>query len=225
MPEAPTRREMDTICGDRRLGKKMYDTLQAIDSLSSADAAILETMISNYSTILAGVGAKNGATVTAAETVLGDVHKTVLTMASTPITLTDEGGVGQYGGVKLYDFPAGNIQILGAILDASITLLTPFIDTAEGDVGIGTTAVTDGNALATTEQNIIPTTAIAALVSKVGPIDAISATASQIQLNGTATAIDAYINVRIDDDAAHATTASNLISGTLTLYWRNLGDI
>lgn len=151
----------------------------------------------------AGVGAKNGDTVAAVENGDPVLHKTVLTLTATPITLTDEAGAGQYGGVKLYDFPAGNILVFGAVVDADITLNeTWWTDTAEGDVGLGTTAVTNGDALATTEQNMIATTAIAAMTAQVGPIDTQSAGVATLGAAG-ATDSDAYLNIRIDDSAAH----------------------
>lgn len=150
----------------------------------------------------AGVGAKNGATVTSVENFPG-VFKTVLTLAATPITLTDDAGVGQYGGVKLYDMPPGNILVLGAVVDADITLNEAWwLAAAEGDVGMGSTAPTDGDALATTEENIIGTTDIAALDTATGPINA----QSDAQLiSGTAggTDLGIYLNVRIDDDSGH----------------------
>ncbi len=172
-----------------------------------------------------GLGAKNGSTVTVKEEGDGVLHKTILTLAATPITLTDEAAVGQYGGVKIYDMPAGNFVFLGAVIDAVLTLVeAAWLDTAEGDVGLGTTAPTDGNALATTEQNIIPTTAVAALVAQVGPIDAMSNGAVGGAVLGTAAApADIYLNARIDDDAAHA-TGTGTITGTVTLLWGKVGD-
>lgn len=171
----------------------------------------------------AGVGAKNGSTVTVAEYGDGNIHKTVLTLTATPITLTDDAGVGQYGGVKLYDMPAGNHLFLGAVIDADITLTgAQWVDNAAGDVGLGTTAVTDGDALATTEQNIIATTEIAAMTAQVGPINAGSADVATIAAAGT-TDSDIYLNVRIDDNAAH-TTSAGTITGTVTITWVNLGD-
>lgn len=170
-----------------------------------------------------GVGAKNGATVAVVENGDPVVHRSVLTLTATPITLTDDAGVGQYGGVKLYDFPAGNIHILGAVVDADITLTgTEWLDTAAGDIGLGTTAVTNGDALATTEQNIVATTEIAALAAQVGPINAQSAASVSLPAAG-GTDADLYLNVRIDDNAAHITSAGT-ITGTVTVSWINLGD-
>jgi hypothetical protein len=150
-----------------------------------------------------GVGTKSGSTVSVVEQSAGAIHKTILTLTATPITLTDDPGVGQYGSVKLYDFPAGNIVTLGASINADLTLAEAWwVDNTPGDVGLGTTAVTDGDALATTEQNIIVTTAIAALTAQVGPIDAQS---TDVGTSATAGATDADItlNIRIDDSAAH----------------------
>src|SRR5207245_10031196 len=111
-------------------------------------------------------GAHAGRAVAAEGSTRVIVHPAVLPLTARPITLTDGPGVGQYGGVKLYDFPAGNILPLGAVIDAEILLLTPFINTATGNIGLGTVAPTTGGALTTTKQNIVAATAIAALVAK-----------------------------------------------------------
>jgi hypothetical protein len=150
-----------------------------------------------------GAGAVGGGTITAAEYGNTVIHKTVLTLSGTPITLTDDAGTGQYGGVKLYDFPAGSVHVLGAVIDADITMTEAWwTDTAEGDVGLGSTLVTNGDALGTTEQNVVATTAIAALTAQVGPIDAGSTAAVTLAAAGTTDA-DLDLNVRIDDSAAH----------------------
>jgi len=196
----------------------------AVETVTDAGVAITGTLaVTGEQLTTAGVGAKNGSTVSVAEYGNGTVHKTVLTLTDTLITLTDDPGQGQYGGVKLYDFPAGNILVLGATIDADILLLTPFIDTAEGDVGLGTAAPSVGTALTGTKQNIVATTAIAALVAKAGPIDAQSVDVAPLSAAGAADS-DLYLNVRIDDDAAHTTTAGNKINGTVTVIWTNCGD-
>lgn len=198
-----------------------YDSTQQVD-MRGLELLVGRITATDESTI-SGVGAKNGATVTVSEEGNSVVHRTVLTLTATPITLTDEAGAGQYGGVKIYDLPVGLIQFLGARIDAGITLTaTQWTDTAEGDVGLGTTAVTDGNALATTEQNIIPTTAIAAMVAQAGPIDASSSiTQAGVVVDGTGGALDVFLNVRIDDAAAHITDGG-FITGVVSFTWINL---
>ncbi len=149
------------------------------------------------------VGDKAGATVSVVEQGSAILHRSVLTLTATPITLTDDPGVGQYGTIKLYDFPAGNIVTLGAVIDAELTLNeTWWVDASEGDVGLGTVATADGQALATTKQNIIATTAIAAMTAQVGPIDAQSTGGLSTGAAG-GTDADLILNVRIDDSALH----------------------
>jgi len=133
----------------------------------------------------------------------GVVKQSVITLLDQAIELTDEAGAGQFGSVLLKTMPAGNIHFLGAVLEADIRLVgADWLDTAEGDVALGTTAVTDADALATTEENIIGTTAIAALAAQAGPIDA-QADATLISGAAGGTDVEVHLNVLIDDDAAH----------------------
>jgi hypothetical protein len=162
--------------------------------------------------------------VTAVDQGSGGFHKTVFTLTDAPITLTDDAGNGQVGAIKLIDFPAGNIVIMGAVLDAELTLVgAEWTDTAAGDVGLGSAVVSGGGALSSTEQNVIPTTEIAPMVAQVGPITGQSTAATFLAAAGTTDA-DLYLNVRIDDNAAHI-TASGTITGTVTVLWANAGDI
>jgi hypothetical protein len=170
-------------------------------------------------------GVATDATIEAVESGDDLIHRTVLTLRSTSITLTDEAGQGQAGGVSVYTFPVGNILVLGAVVDAAIVLQgAPWTDTAEGDVGLGTAVTADAQALATDKQNLITTTEIAALVAQAGPIDCQTRTTAQVPL-GTAgaAAVQAFLNVRIDDQAAHV-TAAGLVTGTISLVWINLGN-
>ena len=177
----------------------------------------------NYLDNSSGLGTKNGSTVTVAEEGAGPIRKTIFTLTATPITLTDDAGVGQYGGVKLYDFPAGSIRTLGATIDANLTLVgTEWLDTAEGDVSLGTAAPASAIALATTKANILASTAIAAMVDQVGPINASSISDGGVAAAGTTDA-DLYLNIRIDDNAAHI-TSSGTVTGTVTVFWINVGD-
>ena len=175
------------------------------------------------------VGASAASLVTVAEYGDGVVHKTVITMASMVITVADSAGTGQYGSIKIYDMPVGVIAILGATLNSTITLVEAnWTDTAEGDVAVGTIAVTNASdAMSGTEQDIIPTTAIPALTAQVGAMDAAS-TATELAAgvwDGTGGAKDVYLNVLIDDAAAHAAADTLTVTGTLTLVWINLGDM
>lgn len=153
----------------------------------------------------------------------GPIQRTKITLTSLPITMTDEPGVVAYGGSKVYDMPAGNILILGATQDLSVTKSGAGINADfDGDVGLGTTTAGNNNALATTEQNIIPTTSTPQAVAGVTTADGINA-AAIAPLDGTTTPIDIYLNFLIDD-ADQDGGGTLLVSGTIIITWINLGD-
>lgn len=167
------------------------------------------------------VGAKNGATVSARETVgPGGIHKTILTCTATPISISDDAGVAQYGGVKVYDFPAGSIAVHGATVVGNLTGYASLIDTFDGDVALGSATATTGATLTGTEADIMQSHAIAQAVGEVAAVDA--ASSAPVVARGTAADVDCYLNAVIDDNAAHGAGTATF-TGTITLYWSNLG--
>jgi hypothetical protein len=177
-----------------------------------------------------GLGAKNGSTVTATETGGGILHRTVLTCTATPITIADDAGTAQYGGVKIYDFPEGMICTLGAVVDGSITagVTGTIIDAFDGDIALGTATATTGATLTGTEADILQSTALTQGVSKVANCDAQSVATALTESgarwhDGTATAKDLFLNFVIDDDATH-TAGTATFTGTVTVVWTSLGD-
>lgn len=177
-----------------------------------------------------GNGAKNGTTVTVKEYGSDTVHKTVLTCTATPISIADDAGVSQYGGVKVYDFPAGHICTLGAVIDGAVTLGTTgtIIDTWAGGIALGSVVATTGATLVSTEANIMKEVDVAAATAKVAVVDAVAVATVLTEsaaswIDGTATAVDMYLNLVVDDDASH-TAGTGTFTGTITFYWINLGD-
>ena len=155
----------------------------------------------------------------------GIVRKTVITFASRVLALTDVASTVAYVGSKVYDFPEGAIFILGAVADLTITKDAAGVDDAfNGDFGVGTVTASNNATLATTEQNIIPTTATPAASSGVTTGRGVSTAA--VTLDGTTTPADVYLNILVDDgDQDVTSTPTNLlITGTLTLVWANLTD-
>lgn len=170
-------------------------------------------------------GAVAGTGVTVEEGGNGIVNVTTITFTDAPVALTDEGGVVAYGGLKVYDMPAGLIHILGAVQDIALTKSSAGVNADwDGDVGVGTVTASNNNSLSSTEQNIIPTTATPQAVAGVSTADGVSTGA--VTLDGTGTAIDIFVNLLVDDaDHNVAGTPCNLIlNGTLTITWLNLGD-
>ncbi len=171
-----------------------------------------------------GIGTANSAAnVTAVEHGITDViHKTILTLASTPISVVGASGIG-FGGVKCYDFPEGRILILGSMAELSIDVSGDGIgDTGSGDVGLGTAVVADADLGDTTDVDLGPSTALTdPFVAGVGVANV--ALAAAAPFDGTSTAKDAFLNCIIDD-ADIAGTETALFTGTWTLTWINLGD-
>lgn len=174
---------------------------------------------------LANVGAKNGTTVSTTEYNEGLIHKTVLTLSATPVTISDDAGVAQYGGTgKIYDLPEGAITFLGCVIDGDLTLgdTGTFIDAYDGDVALGTVTATTGATLTGTEADIMASSAIAQAVAKVSAVGAVSSGATIV--DGTSTAKDVFLNFVIDDDATH-TAGTGTFTGTVTMLWANTGDV
>lgn len=171
------------------------------------------------------VGAANGSGVVASESGNGVINKTVLTLTSTPVVLADEAGVVAYGGLKVYDFPAGNILVLGAVADLDIVKSSAGVNNDfDGDVGVGTVTASNNNSLSSTEQNIIGTTSTPQAVS--GATTANCRSADTVTLDGTTTPADVFLNFLVDD-ADHnvgGTPCNIVVTGTMTLHWINLGD-
>ena len=177
------------------------------------------------------IGAKNGATVSVVE--YGDAvwHKTVITCTATPVAITDDAGVAQYGGAgKLYDFPEGLLCVLGAVVDGAVTLGTTgtITNTWAGGVALGTATATTGATLTGTEADIMPEVDVAAATAKVAVVDSVSVATALTEsgarwLDGTATAKDLFLNLVVDDEATH-TTGTGTFTGTITIIWTKIGD-
>lgn len=173
-------------------------------------------------------GAAAGTGVVAAEDRKA-VNRTILTITDLTVAAIDEAGVTAYLSQKIYDFPEGAVLILGATVNLAITKSSAGVNADwDGDIGLGSVAANnDATPLATTEQNIVPNTATPqAVAGVVASAHAQSTATENAVIDGTATAVDVYLNLLIDDaDQDVTTTPCNMIfNGTITLTWVNLGD-
>lgn len=176
-------------------------------------------------TTAGGIGTANTtANVTAVEHGITDViHKTVLTLASTPVSVVGAAGIG-FGGVKCYDFPEGLILVLGSVAEFAVDWSASSIAAAgSGDAGLGTVILDSADLSAGTDVDLGPSTALTdPFVAGIGDVDIILAASAQF--DGTAGAKDANLNVLVDD-ADIAGTEEVLFTGTWTLTWINLGNV
>lgn len=156
------------------------------------------------------------------------IQRTVIKLTDAAVALADEAGVVAYGGLKIFDFPAGLIVFLGAVADLALTKSSAGVNANwDGNVGLGTVTASNNATLSSTEQNLIPTTSTPQAVSGATTADCKStSTESGAILDGTSTAVDVFLNLLVDDADHDVTgTACNLIvNGTITLTWINLGD-
>lgn len=164
-----------------------------------------------------GVGAIVANKATVVEN-MGNVHQTVLTLTLTgdnDIDLAD----GDHGtGVKVYDFPEGNLLILGTVLDASVDYTGT---NGNFTVAVGSAQAADDNSLADTEATYLSAVTIDG--SQVSPQDAHGWSNAMAFISGATTAGDVYINVACAD-ASNTGAQTYAITGTLTITWVNVGD-
>ena len=175
---------------------------------------------------LSQFGAPALATVTADQYLTGIVRQTKLTLSAVAQSVVN--GT-EYQSSKLYDFPEGAIQILGAYgsiaQTTTSTIATTLNSGVTGALALGTAAAS-ATTLSSTMANVAPSIAFAtSTVINVAGTAVTPFLAAPIILNGTGTAIDLYLNT------AYATTgdvdadATQTLSGTLYITWINLGDL
>lgn len=154
------------------------------------------------------------------------LRQTVLTLTSTPVTVANTTGA-SFGNLKIYDFPAGRIFVLGTTANFTSIVWTgqDIAAGGSGDYALGTTGTADAT-LDSTDVNLLPSSAMLdPFVLGVGRSNAGTALASAAAFDGTSTAIDAYLNVIVDDaDVSDAASDIILFTGTITFTWLNLGD-
>ena len=158
------------------------------------------------------------------------VHKTVLTCTALPISVTDDAGVAQYGGVKVYTFPKGLISTFGAIISGNLTLGTTgtIIDAFTGVNALGSVTASTGATLVSTEATWLQSTANATASSKVAAISSVSIATALTETggriyDGTSTPAPVFLNFAIADDVTH-TSGTGTFTGVITLAWMKVGD-
>lgn len=167
-----------------------------------------------------GVGSA-GTGVTSTE--YGDAifHQTVLTGSDVTVVMAEGGeGTNGVGSVKIYDFPAGRILVLGVTVDSlTLSVDTNALDAADGgDFSFGTAAAGGASGLSSTEVDICPSTSFDPVTNVVS-----SALASSAQFDGTTTAKDVYLNLEIDDGDI-AADCTNTVNFVVRMSWIQLGD-
>ena len=163
--------------------------------------------------------------VVAEEYGIGEIHVTKLTFSALSIATVDNGTGGHAGGSKVYDFPLGYIQILGGAQAWSLLTAdgTGIVNDTVIDVGIGSTvAGTADETLSGTNENIINEKSLT-LSSAVTATAQIIGEATGGVIDGSATAVDAYLNVACTAATADA-DGTLACTGTVWMVWLNYGS-
>jgi len=172
-------------------------------------------------------GTPTGATVSITqEQGIGVLHQTKINLNALPLTVRDtETG----GGVKIFTFPAGRIQVLGAMAQVAFTTTSAIASTLNSGVtvnfGLGTVTQVSAT-LATTEQNILPTTdATSSATINIAGAEATGTATAVASFDGTSTSVPVYFNVGVASATDIDADATVTVSGDVILTWINLGDV
>lgn len=145
--------------------------------------------------------------------------------------LIDHAATVAYTTAVLATLGEGEVMFMGAVADLQLARgkgsATGLSDTWNGDFGVGTVAADNGATLATTEQDLIPTTSTPAAVAAATTAKGISTSTEAPKIfDGTATAKTINLNILVDDGDQDVTTvpSSILVSGDLTVTYVVLGD-
>jgi len=163
---------------------------------------------------------------TAVNTVSNGLVKTVITVPATAfVVVGGASGVGELG-KQVYDFPEGQILLLGGGATVTITEADANITaSAVVDVSLGTAAVSGGDdALGAdaTDDDLLDTGSLTMSSSTI--TGSIISNTSVAKFDGTTTPIDAFLNISVQDAGISNDSATVTVSGTITLYWMLLGD-
>ena len=209
--------EVESADGDLTFNSKNGEQVK-LDTNGNLTA----TGIVGWTPSAAQAGAKNGSAVTATFANPKPFAVT-LTLANLSVPIINgNGGAGTNwtGGVKIYDFPEGLLDI-EAVLVSDVIMATSMVVavTEGGDWALGT-AIEAGDTLATaTAVDLCPATSCDTwATTNSGYL------AAGTNFDGTATAIDAYFNVSVDSGDISATTTVIVSSASITITGKMCGD-
>jgi hypothetical protein len=154
----------------------------------------------------------------------GSLHKSVFTITSHAITITDAAAAGAHGSTAFYTFPEGHIRILGAHIN--LTAITAgaggIDDDAVLDIGVGQAAAgVDNEELSGTEADILLLDEVTLAAGAATGNDLMGTT--PIDIDGSATAGTLNLNVAVKAADVNANDTLT-VTGTLTIFWIHLGD-
>lgn len=216
-----------------RVKERLSDALRCNDAARMLDKIAAGGYSTNSTHSYGTAGTTSGISVV--EYGNAAMHKTIITLDEVEITINNAEDVSSstdaaYGTVPLYTFPQAHIFLVGSHMVFPLGYIVAgdggIVDTADLEIGVGTTARTQGTnfALQTNEDNIVPGQNGVDLVA--GISDAIESSQSTAVLisDGSASAATANLNVVVLEDADVSADDTLTVSGTITMIWSAMGD-
>ena len=156
-------------------------------------------------------------TVSVAESGVGAVHKTVITL--TALAQTIPNGASEFVGTELYAFPAGRIYLLGTTASLTPTttsaLATTITSGTTGHYAMG--SVTNDGTLTGTKADIFADTSFTSSTT-------VNVAAAAVTPVGAAAVIASPGSVFLNTSAAvNSADGTMTTTGTITMHWINLG--
>lgn len=153
------------------------------------------------------------------------VRRTIITLTNVAQAVVN--GT-EYQGTKLYTFPKGRLDVHGVTATFQQTTTSVLASTlnasSTGAIGVGTVTAS-ATTLATTMQDLIPTTAFTSSATiNVAGTAVNAALAASAQFDGTGTAKDVYLNTAFATTTDVDADATQTISGRIVITWSPLGD-
>lgn len=163
--------------------------------------------------------------VSVSDTGVGVVQKTVLTFDAMELAVTDALA---YASKQLYDFPEGRILVLGATGSLQFAVGSARAGTINDDASLTWalgTAAASNITLSGTMVNLLPkATKVLEAADDEYNTASTNALAASAHIDGTGTALDAYLNVGFETNTQIDGDGLLLITGSITVTWLNLGD-
>jgi len=201
------------------IAEKTAGTGVTVDGVLLKDGGVHST---SAPTTANGVGAVVAGVGSVIEQGDGLSHRTIITVTNVTLAVADGGFEDS---AKIYDFPEGRILVEGVTCDLVSTLTTTNFNASTADLfnmAVGTAANSAGDGTINS-VDLIPNVSIDTDSGTTLTNAVQSALAVSAQFDGTTTAKDAYINMGVpaaNDNGAN----TNVVTGTITFTWKNLGD-
>jgi hypothetical protein len=211
----------------------MFRQLSHLDTVrvSANGAAPGMGQVARLGDLFALGGGSNMAPAYVTQTGLGGMQRMRLDLVNLPISVTSVTTGNGVGGTKIFTFPEGRVYnfFTRGSLVASVAAAkqADFTDaTPEGDLGIGTVAPADADALGTDATDDDWGTAAAFTMSSYVSAAVTIPTEAAAWFDGTTTPVSLFVNALVDAaDIDDGVTTEILINGWLEIGWMPGGDI